>query len=100
MLAHNALSYVFSQSGFFKRAAFRTMPKYQGVKICKKEQYQVNQGFLIVDTTKNKKHWITSWTEKTQYYWWKHYNCLFLDSGMDFTWTLPDLIGTSSGYQI
>lgn len=56
-------------SGFFKRAAyFRTMPKYQGVKICKKEKYKVNQGFLIVDTTKNKKHWITSWTEKTQYY--------------------------------
>ncbi len=77
MLAHNALSYVFSQSGFFKRAAFRTMPKYQGVKICKKEQYQVNQGFLIVDTTKNKKHWITSWTEKTQYYWWKHYKLSF-----------------------
>ncbi|XP_058624689.1 integrin alpha-3 isoform X1 [Onychostoma macrolepis] len=57
------------KSGFFKRAAyFQTMPKYQGVKICKKERYQVNQGFLIVDTTKNKKHWITSWTEKTQYY--------------------------------
>ncbi|KTG42018.1 hypothetical protein cypCar_00021048 [Cyprinus carpio] len=29
------------KSGFFKRAVyFRTMPKYQGVKICKKEQYQ------------------------------------------------------------
>lgn len=56
-------------SGFFKRAAyFRTMPKYQGVKICKKEQYQVNQGFLIVDSTNNKKHWITNWTEKKKYY--------------------------------
>ncbi len=87
MLAHNALSYVFSQMGFFKRAAyFRTMPKYQGVKICKKEQYQVNQGFLIVDTTKNKKHWITSWTEKT--YGTTDESALklsFLDSGMDFT---------------
>jgi len=64
-----SFSYVFLQSGFFKRAAyFRTMPKYQGVKICKKEQYQVNQGFLVVDSMNKKKHWITNWTEKKQYY--------------------------------
>lgn len=48
------------------------MPKYQGVKICKKEQYQVNQGFLIVEQQNHKKHWITNWTEKKQYYWWMH----------------------------
>lgn len=67
--------------GFFKRAAyFRTMPKYQGVKICKKERYHVNQGFLIVDTTKNKKHWITSWTERHS-----TTDESVLDSGIDFT---------------
>lgn len=63
-------SYVLLQCGFFKRAAyFHTLQKHHAVKISKKEQYQVNEGFLIIDT--KKKHWITSWTDNKQCYWWK-----------------------------
>lgn len=60
-------SYVVLQSGFFKRPAnFHTLQKHHAVKISKTEQYQVNEGFLIIDT--KKKHWVTSWTDNKQYY--------------------------------
>ncbi|XP_057202203.1 integrin alpha-3 isoform X2 [Triplophysa rosa] len=55
------------KSGFFKRAAnFHTLQKHHAVKISKTEQYQLNEGFLIIDS--KKKHWITSWTDNKQYY--------------------------------
>ncbi|KAL4660480.1 integrin alpha-3 [Arapaima gigas] len=54
--------------GFFKRASYyRIMPKYHGVKICREERHQFNEGFVSED--QEKKHWVTSWTEMQRYYY-------------------------------